>query len=125
MKLEYLASGSPDCPLIRIYAFNRDEVQDLRKLAQSLSSGVRKSVDLETLPWVEPIQGCHLRLVSDKGDRGVRQVAPSSFECLLNSNGWQDVEALLDPFCESDVKGYQWLTNKGEVALLLSHSGEW
>jgi hypothetical protein len=125
MKLEYLANGSLDCPLIRMYAFSRYEAEDLRKLAQSLSSGVRKSVDLETLPWVEPIQGCRLRLVLGERDRGVWQVAPWSFECPLNSNGWQDVGALPEPFCESDVKGFQWLTNKGKVALLFSHTGEW
>jgi hypothetical protein len=125
MKLEYLASGSSEGPLIRIYAFSRVEVHSLRELVQSVSSGPCKSVDLEALPWVEPIQGCRVRTVLGDRDRGVRQTVSANFECLLSSNGWQDVEGLLDPFCESDVAGFQWLTNKGKVALLFSHSGEW
>jgi hypothetical protein len=111
--------------LIRIYAFSRVEVHSLRELVQSVSSGPRKRVDLQAPPWVEAIQGCGVSPVLGDRDRGVRQTASANFECFLSSNGWQDVEGLLDPFCESDVAGFQWLTNKGKVALLFSHSGGW
>lgn len=77
-----------------------------------------KCFDSEVLPWVEPIQGCRVRPVLGDRDRGVRQTASANFECLLSSNRWQDGEDLLDAFCESDVAGFQWLTNKGKVAVL-------
>ena len=42
MKLEFLANGSPDCPLIRIYEFNSKEAYKLRRIALQLAkAGVR------------------------------------------------------------------------------------
>jgi hypothetical protein len=34
MKLEFLASGSPDCPLIRLFAFNGEEEIDVQRLGK-------------------------------------------------------------------------------------------
>jgi len=37
MKLEFLASGSPDCSLIRLYEFNAKEAYDLRRITLQLA----------------------------------------------------------------------------------------
>jgi hypothetical protein len=47
MKLEYLSDGSPECPLIRLYKFNRSEAQQLRQLVKSLVTGDRKDIALQ------------------------------------------------------------------------------
>jgi len=39
MKLEYIAAGSDDCPLIRLFEFTSAEVEELQKLVRSLVSG--------------------------------------------------------------------------------------
>ena len=125
MKLEFLASGARACPLIRLYAFNRAEAQKLRELVKSLSSASRQSVSLDEENWIEPVDGCRLVLRLGSRDEGTHEVGPLSFECLLNSSGWNNMEGLLDPFCESDPVGFQWLTNTGKVSLLLSRNGNW
>jgi hypothetical protein len=122
MKLEYLADASP--PLIRLSEFNQAEVRQLKELVRSLVSGTRQSVSLQTEAWAQSIEGCCLDLRLGNRDRGIRQVSPLNFECILTSDGWSNVEGLLDPFCESEVAGYQWLTHDGRVPLLISRNGQ-
>ncbi len=126
MKLEFLADGSPDCPLIRLYAFEQSEVIQFQDFVNSLAAGTETSVSLDKQPWIEPVGGCELELHLAKRDRGIIQVGPSRFECVLSNEGWLDIAGLLEPFCESnDLKAYQWLSEKGNISLLLSCSGMW
>ena len=124
MKLEYVADGSNNCPLIRLFEFTPEEVQELRKLVRLLVSGERQRVTLQNESWAEPVGGCRLSLRIANRDEGVRQVEPLKFECVLSSDGWSNVDGLLDPFCDSNTTGFQWLTHAGRVSLLISQSGE-
>ena len=125
MKLEFLATGSPDCPLIRLYEFTRAQALSLRELVKSLSIGSRESISLSEQPWIESVKDCQLTLRFGDGGHGIRQSKASTFECVFNADEWSDVEWLLEPFCESDPTGFQWLSRKGEASLLLSHDGRW
>ena len=125
MKLEYLPEGAPECPLIRLFEFNRSEVQELRQLVKALVTGDRRDVALHNEMWLESVGSCRLNLLVGKRNEGIRQVDPLRFECVLTSNEWDNVEGLLEPFSESDSFGFQWLTTGGSVALLISRSGRW
>jgi len=83
MKLEFLAEGSQDCPLIRLYAFDVGEAVQLRKLFRSLSTGSRQAVALHEEPGTEPVGGCRLDLHLGKGDSGVVPKGLLKFECIL------------------------------------------
>lgn len=125
MKVEYLANELTDRPLIRLYEFNQTEVRQLRQFVRSLVAGDRERVALQNEAWAEPVGGCCLSLRRSDRDQGVRQMAPLQFECLLTSDGWSNVEGLLDPFVDSNTAGFQWLTHDGTVSLLISQSGQW
>jgi hypothetical protein len=125
MKFEYLSDGSKDCPLIRLYDFSRTEVQLLRQLVRLLAAGERDVVALQDEFWVQPVRGCRLTLRQARQNCGVRQAEGLNFQCELNSDGWSNVEGLLDPFCDSDISGFQWLTRDGTISLLISQSGKW
>ena len=125
MKLEFLEVGSPDCPLIRLYDFNRAQAQSLRKLVKSLRDGSRESVPLSEEPWIESVRGCRLTLRLGDREKGVRQSGPATFDCALTAANWDNVEGLLDPFCESEPTGFQWLCSEGKTSLLLSRDGRW
>jgi hypothetical protein len=125
MKLEYLPEGSPECPLIRLFEFNRSEVQELRQLLKALVTGDRQDVALNNEMWLESVGNCHLNLRVGKRNEGIRQVEPFRFECVFTSMEWGNLEVLLEPFSESDISGFQWLTTGGSVALLISRSGRW
>lgn len=125
MKLEFLEAGSPDCPLIRLYDFSRAEAQNLRELVKSLRNGSNNSVSLSEEPWIESVKGCHLTLRLGEQNQGIRQSGPSTFDWVLTITNWDNVEGLLNPFCEAEPTGFQWLSSEGKISLLLSRDGRW
>ena len=125
MKLEYLAGRSQDRSLIRLFAFDRAEARLLRQLVSSLVTGESQSVALQNQVWAESVGGCSLTLRRGTWDQGIQDVDSLQFECVLSPHGWSNVEGLLEPFCDSDPAGFQWLTDYGSVSLLLSQSGQW
>jgi hypothetical protein len=125
VKLEYLPDGSPDCPLIRLFEFDQLEAQRLRQLVISLVAGDRQDVALQNEEWVKPVGECCLNLRRGNRNQGVRQAQALKFNCVLTPDGWSNVEALLEPFCESNTPGFQWLTHDGRIALLISANGQW
>jgi hypothetical protein len=125
VKLEYLPEGSPECPLIRLYDFGQSEAKQLKELVKSLATGDRENVALHNVAWVESVGGCSLNLRRGNRNQGIPQSQTLGFECVLSSDGWSNVEGLLELFCESNTTGFQWLTNGGRVALLISRSGQW
>ena len=125
MKLEYLSEGSPDSPLIRLYSFTLREVLRLKERVDNLSTGELSEIALHKEPGVEPIDGCEFQLKLGDRDRGIVQITPVHFECALSNEGWIDVSCLLEPFCEPDATGFQWLVDKGPISLLISVKGTW
>jgi hypothetical protein len=125
VKIEYLAEACTECPLIRLYRFDLTEVQELQQLVKQLSTSSLHEVSLKDKSWVESVGGCGITLRLGERDEGIRQCGPLNFECVLTSDGWNNVQGLLEPFCESNATGYQWLINTSKISLLLSHDGQW
>jgi hypothetical protein len=124
MKIDYLENGSSDCPLIRIY---RDEPEFCARLFSSLnqlSSGEAKEVSLTALPGVEPAGSCTLIAQVIKSDRGIVHKEGNSFFWMLTSDSWQDVAGLIEPFCQFETKGFQWLDQvpASDARVLISRS---
>jgi hypothetical protein len=126
MKLEFIESGGPDCPLIRLYASDLTEAVRLRTIFHSLAIGVSERADLHTETLITSIEDCHLTLLSGQQDFGIIRRAPSVFDCVFTPETWGRIEMLAEPFCESiRPSTYQWLTEQGDAFLLLSPDGSW
>ena len=124
VKLEYIAEGSKDCPLIRLYSFDQQELLRLREAVAALSKETAQSISLHEQPGIEPINSCELTLRSGTRDLGVLKAGLLKFECVLTPDTWECVKELIDPFFDSGG-GYQWLSEQGNISLLLSESGSW
>ncbi len=127
MKLEFLADGSDDSPLIRLYGFDLAEAMRLREAFRSIADGSRQSIPLHEEWWVETVEECHLDLRLGARDLGIVQRLPMRFECVLTAEAWMEMVDLTDPFCahQDDGEVFQWLNSDGEVSLLLSPTGKW
>jgi hypothetical protein len=125
MKLEFLPDGPDNSGLIRLYDYSQSDVHALSKTASELATGSRRQIALESESWVAPIGGCKLILQRGERDSGVRQVGPLDFECELSADGWNNVEGLLEPFCNSAITSFQWLTSQGRISFLISQNGQW
>lgn len=126
MKLEFCEDPDCDeCPLIRLYEFTATEVRALHELTQSLAAGRVSEVALHTLTWVRPIDECPLTMKVGPINRGVRTPKPGTpFEMVYTANGWLQIADKIAPFMDGSG-GYQWLTEEGEVNVLLSKDGSW
>jgi hypothetical protein len=126
MKLQFLADGAQDCPLIRLYEFQTTDAARLKALFDSLADGSRTEVSLVEEIDVESIDGCQLDLRVGARDVGVVQIGSLSFECVLTATRWFDVASLTEPFCKAaEANTFQWLNEDGPISLLLSASGAW
>lgn len=108
MKLEFLASGSPDCPLIRRFASNGEDLSWLEILLRSVISGSTNNVALHEQLGFEQVNACRPCLRAGPSDQGLRTVAPGVFECVLTEYAWDTMAGLVEPLCEPDAQGYQW-----------------
>jgi hypothetical protein len=127
MRLEYIADGSPDCPLIRLYDFTPAEAGELHSSVSRLACEGVERIEVHALPFVEPVDGCELTLVRTSWDQAVVRVGSTVFECGFTGGTWENVAGLFEPFAEAQPgPRFQWLADSpGEAALLLSTSGQW
>jgi hypothetical protein len=125
MKIEFLKSGSSDCPLIRLFEFEANEAQSLRRIILQLARGYASSVPLHKEQGIQPISGCQLTLSRGEKDRGAFETGPMEFAWVLTGGGWLSVSGLIRPFSRTNTSGYQWLSDRGKIRILISHDGSW
>jgi hypothetical protein len=125
MKMEFLKSGAPDCPLIRLYEFKTSEVQSLRRITLQLARGRTSSAPLHKEQGIHAIGGCQLVLSKGEKDRGVFETGPLEFAWVLTRGGWLSVSGLIRPFSRVNSGGHQWLSDRGKIRIVISHDGRW
>jgi hypothetical protein len=125
MKLEFVREGSPDCPLLRFYDFDSAEARQLQHAVLRLVRKSDEMIALHEQPGIRTVAGCELTLLRADNVQGVRETAPGEFEWLYSIDGWLEVAGLIQPFCQGDAGGFQWLNRIGKIAVLLSRDGSW
>ena len=125
MKLEYIADGGHDTPLIRLYDFGRAEAIMLRGLVLDLHSGRRIRASLHDVGGIVPVGGCRLTFAVGSRDEGVIEQS-GEFTCSLTRDGWSRMADLMKPFCEHvEPNRFQYLDESSGITLLLSVDGCW
>ena len=125
MKIEFLADGAEACPLIRLFDYEVGEVAKLRDACRGLADGQIAEFVLHDQPWIEQVAGCHFIWRTASKDLGVTLPAPGEpFVLSFSGEASREVEGKLLPFAEGSG-GFNWLTNEGDINVLLSESGEW
>jgi hypothetical protein len=126
MKTEFLRDGAQECPLIRLFAYRPGEVVRLWQACRDLADGRIAEFVLHDQPWIEPIAGCRFIWRASAEDRGVVLPARESpFVLEFSDEAWQDVGDKLSPFAEGSGRNFTWLTNEGDINVLISRSGRW
>lgn len=127
MKIEYLESGSEDCPLLRLFEFEKSDVASLRDACLSLAAGSIAEFRLDGQSWVESIGGRNLVLRFGVKNLGARwgKCVTDAFTIEFNSEGWLEIVDKIEPLLTSRKSGYQWLDEDGDFKVLLSWGGCW
>jgi len=125
MKLQYIANGAQDTPLIRIYEFDAVQAHLLRKAVTALAAGTSNELRLHTLDGVESVGGCRLTCAVDKRDIGVTDDG-GGYRCVLTRESWAQVAGLIEPFCDYAQPGtFQYLDQTSNITLVLTVDGGW
>ena len=129
MKIDYLTNTNPTHPkesILRIFDFDSTQACQFRDILATLASGSASGIDISDLPFVTSVAGCRLILKVGARDRGLVHVSSTIFECVLTRLTWDNAEGLVEPFCEGNVLGYQWLYDLDtDIELLFSPRGDW
>ena len=126
MKIEFLPERAQACPLIRLFAYKPGEVARLRRACRDLADGQIAEFVLHDQPWVERVADCRFIWRASSEDRGVVLPALGSpFVLEFSDEAWREVEDKLLPFAEDSGGDFTWLTNEGDVNVLISESGQW
>lgn len=133
MKLEYLddVSDGGKYPwadpnqLVRLYDFNHSEVEEFRQAIQRMLLDSIKELDVSSLSIVQSVN-CKLILRSSPTDKGITTKDKYAFYCDLTEDTYKQMLALLEPFCQFDATGYQWLYDlNNPIDFLISKDGSW
>jgi hypothetical protein len=120
MRIEYVADGSPDAPLLRIFDFTASElarlVQTFDTLANQSGASARAS---------ESSAAALVTLTSGSRDRGVIRKNNDTWEWSLTPESWADVRDRARQVDALTHEQFQWLSEIGQISVLLSLSGRW
>lgn len=125
MKIEYIPEGPADCPVLRLFDYWMDEIAQLRQVSLDLAEGKITELALHDQPWIEPVAGCRFIWRIDTKDIGVRMPENDApFVLAFSDEAWREAADKLLPFAQGS-SGYNWLTNEGEVNVLITWDGLW
>jgi hypothetical protein len=122
-----LNEGTPDCPIIRVSSDDSTAYTRLHDAVVQLSLESIGDVDIDDLPGIVPIEGCRVSAIATKWNQGLMPTGNANeFKWRLTANTWDNVAALLEPFCSGDSRhGFQWIESAGDIAVLVTCDGQW
>ena len=111
--------------LIRLYDFDCLQAGRLRQVIEKEIIESNKEVNLTTLDFIQAVN-CSLTLTLSNSDKGITLLESAAFVCSLTVERYQEMICLLEPFCNEETTGYQWLYDLDTpIAFLFSPGGWW
>jgi hypothetical protein len=111
--------------LVRIYDFDTTQAQLLKEMIQSEIIENKEELELSSLEFVQAVN-CNLRLRITDVDNGIATFKNNIFYCDLTIESYKVMVFLIEPFCNDEFGGYQWLYDLDTpIDFLFSPGGTW
>ena len=94
--------------VVRLYNFDKYEAIQFRDLIKVTIVERKQKLVLSEVDFIET-RNCNLILGLFKTDEGIFSVDHKTFYCALTLEGYHNLLNLIEPFCEKDTRGYQYL----------------
>lgn len=94
--------------IVRLFNFGREEAILFRDAIHQVVVIDKEELDLSTLNFIQ-LNDCNLTLVLGDEDEGIFSNRENNFICRLTPDSYQQMLKLIQPFCERDSKGFQYL----------------
>ena len=122
MKLEFLDNDS----IVRLFGFDSSEAQKLKTAIENILINHHSSLNLASLNFITPVN-CSLAFIISESNKGITTTDKKLFTCDLNLEGYREMVNLMEPFCNKESPGYQWLYDIADTPFefLFSPTGKW
>ncbi|PVD49274.1 hypothetical protein DC498_25875 [Terrimonas sp.] len=111
--------------LVRLYDFDCSQANRLRQIIQEEIIKSNKEIDLATLDFIQPVN-CGLILKISDTDKGIVTSDNKNFVCSLTIEKYREMIFLMEPFCDKESNGCQWLYGiDTPIDFLFSPGGSW
>jgi hypothetical protein len=111
--------------VVRLYNFDKCQVILFRELIKDTIVNRKQKLDLSQVDFIEK-RNCNLILGLFKTDEGILSNDNKTFYCALTLESYNNILKLLEPFCEKETKGYQYLYDiDNPTDFLFSPTGTW
>jgi hypothetical protein len=111
--------------VVRLYNFDKSQVIKFRALINDTIVTRKEKLDLSQIDFIET-RNCNLILGLFKTDEGMLSRDNKTFYCALTLESYTKMLKLLEPFCEKETKGYQYLYDvDNPTDFLFSPAGTW
>ena len=126
MELDYIANINEFGEnIVRLYNFDKGQVIKFRDLIEESIVKRKQKLDLSQVDFIKR-RNCNLILGLFKTDEGILSTDDKTFYCALTLQGYKNILKLLEPFCEKETKGYQFLYDiDNPTDFLFSPAGTW
>jgi hypothetical protein len=127
MKIEFIAEGAQDCPLILIHGRETVVVRQLAEEFRRLADGTSCRADVHDIFHRASLDEIRLTASASGWDIGVVQVSPAIFEWRLTAVSWDNAVGLLEPFwlAPSEEHTHQYLDQAGDISVIVSTDRSW
>lgn len=128
MKIEYFHPVGKERPVVLIYGNEPKNVETLKNVVHDLAGGQRQRAAVHELPGFESVDGCQLFFSTGSYDRGLVLISPpKTFELRIRPVWWDNIEGLLEPFCEPGSVGFNDLDYgfSSNIDLIISRDRGW
>ena len=125
MELEYIPDVGHYSPLIIMSPITPTKAEQLYKAIQDAILGSEETLDIHTLPFITPVDGCRLSAEIAEQDDGAVLIEKTKnhFTWKLTRESWEFSLRLLDPFTVPDRSGgHQYLDDTLAVPVIISRS---
>ncbi len=122
MELEYIPDVGYYTPLIIMSPIIPTKADQLHKAIQDVILGSEETLDIHTLPFITPVDGCRLSAQIAEQDDGAVLIEKTKnhFTWKLTHKSWEFSLALLDHFTSPDISGYQYLDDTLAIHVIIS-----
>ena len=126
MELDYIESiNAFDDNVVRLYNFDKSQAIKFRDLIKDTVVIRKQKLDLSQVEFIES-RNCNLILGLFREDEGILSDDNKTFYCLLTLESYKTMLELLEPFCNKETIGYQYLYDvDNPTDLLFSPAGTW
>ncbi len=122
MELEYIPDVGHYSPLIIMSPITPTKADQLHKAIQDVILGAGETLDIHTLPFITPVDGCKLSAQIAEQDDGAVLIEKTKnhFTWKLTRDSWEFSLRLLAHFTGPDCSGFQYLDDTLGISVIIS-----